>query len=299
MEWITVQNCPLCGASSSQLFDQRTFRAYPVENRLCTRCGLVYQSPRLSDQALEAFYAAEYRLAYQGSAGPTRKDLYVQEQRAGVLADFLRRWLQEPAQPNTVLDIGCSSGLLLERLSKDFSLDGVGVEPGEAYREYARQRGLMVVAALHDLNQHRFGLVSMIHVLEHLPDPVAYLQNLRQEHPVESGLLLVEVPNLYAHDSFEIAHLTSFSGRTLTQLLKKAGFSVLALRQHGAPRSKVLPLYLTALARSVAAPDAEVKICPETEVRLKRRLGLLRRRLWERLFPGKAWLPLPEEESRF
>ncbi len=51
------------------------------------------------------------------------------------------------------------------------------------------------------------GLISMFHVLEHLPDPVGYLSALRQKFLEPDGWLLIEVPNLYAHDCFEVAHL--------------------------------------------------------------------------------------------
>jgi hypothetical protein len=67
----------------STIFDRRIFRNYAVQNRLCSTCGFVFQSPRISDKDLEAFYAEEYRLTYQDEAGPTRKDLFVQGARAG------------------------------------------------------------------------------------------------------------------------------------------------------------------------------------------------------------------------
>jgi hypothetical protein len=133
----------------------------------------------------------------------------------------------------------------------------------------------------------------MIHVLEHLPDPVATLRSLRQERLAPTGWLLVEVPNLYAHDCFEVAHLSSFSAHTLRQMLQKSGYSLVTLQQHGRPRSRVLPLYLTALARPVAEPEHAGIVKPENEVVVKRRMGMLRRRFWERVAPGLAWLPLP------
>ena len=53
--------CPLCGSLQSHIFDQRKFRDLNVTNRICNRCGLVYQSPHMSDEELEAFYQREYR----------------------------------------------------------------------------------------------------------------------------------------------------------------------------------------------------------------------------------------------
>jgi hypothetical protein len=127
----------------------------------------------------------------------------------------------------------------------------------------------------------------MSHVLEHLPDPVTYLAHLRKVVLVPDGRLLLEVPNLYAHDSFEVAHLVSYSPHTLMQIVEKAGFEIVKLEKHGRPRSKLLPLYLTLLACPAASQTWSLR--PERGVALKRRLGMLRRRIAEKLFPSRAW----------
>jgi hypothetical protein len=169
----------------------------------------------------------------------------------------------------------------------------VGVEPGRAYRAHAGGLGLTVYESLEALQagaEAPFDLVSLAHVLEHLPRPVDYLRTLRTGFLEPHGWLLVEVPNLYCHDSFELAHLVSFSAHTLRQTLARAGFEVVALEKHGRPRSAVLPLYLTVLARP--SGKQVVRIVPERGAALKRRLGLARRRLHSRLLPGRAWLPV-------
>ena len=97
------------------------------------------------------------------------------------------------------------------------------------------------------------------------------------------GWLLLEVPNLYAHDCFEVAHLISFSAHTLTQVVQKAGFRVIQLRAHGLPRSRLIPLYLTLLAQPDSSTQYSLK--PDHLVRLKRQFGFFRRRLAERLSP--------------
>jgi 2-polyprenyl-3-methyl-5-hydroxy-6-metoxy-1,4-benzoquinol methylase len=296
MDYVTVTQCPLCQGNTSQTFDRQVFKGFPVENRICLECGLVFQSPRMSDQALEEFYTAEYRQVYQGDAGPVAKDIFVQEKRAVSLAGFVRDQTQASFEPACHLDIGSSTGKLLEQFVKEFSLSGIGVEPGKAYRTYALRRGLEVFASLEELQAskvQRFGLISLIHVLEHLSQPVDYLVELRQSLLSETGYLLVEVPNLYAHDSFEVAHLVSFSAHTLSEVLRKAGYKIVALRSHGEPRSRVLPLYLSALAKPNLGMAQQYKVCQETGVKRKRQFGMLRRRVLERLAGRWAWLPLP------
>jgi 2-polyprenyl-3-methyl-5-hydroxy-6-metoxy-1,4-benzoquinol methylase len=292
-----VSSCPLCGGTGSRSFDQRVFRGFPVTNRLCFSCGFVFQSPRMTEAELQEFYAAEYRRLYQGSEGPAAKDLAVQTQRAGLLLDFVRQSSSGSAfldADSLFLDIGCSAGKLLESFAQAFGCRVAGVEPGDAYRQNAQHRGLDVYASLEGLEQsgqYPCDLVSLIHVLEHLPDPVQYLAHIRQKLLKLTGWLLLEVPNLYAHDCFEVAHLSSFSAHTLAQTLKQAGFEIVTLRKHGAPRSHLLPLYISILARPLAKvlPSA---VSPERSVQLRRRFGMLRRRLVTRLFPSKAWIPI-------
>ena len=286
----TVAHCPLCGSPEKKLFDRRKFHDLPVTNQICLGCGLVYQSPRMDAGELEAFYQQEYRLLYQGSQGPSEKDLAVQRGRAQALLDLPQRKRLQIARH---LDIGCSAGLLLEAFNRAFGCQSVGVEPGDAYRAYAAGRGLIVYPSLETLQaagEARFDLVSLAHVLEHIANPTQYLAGLRQNQLAENGSLLVEVPNLYCHDSFEVAHLVAYSPQTLAQTLQQSGFEIVAIKQHGQPRSQILPLYLTVLARPSLKPDAP-PVAPERWVAAKRRYGLLHRRLLSRLAPGRAWLP--------
>ncbi len=283
-----VRVCPLCGSNRSRSFDYRLFRGQPVSNRICSQCGLVYQSPRLTDAEREAFYTREYRLLYGGSAEPTGRDLAVQRARAETLLAFCRPFL---VTISAHLDIGCSTGILLQHFARVYSCHATGIEPGESHRSYAQQQGLEVHASLEELEQSRpapFDLISMVHVLEHLPSPVEYLTRLRNSLLKTEGWLLVEVPNLYAHDCFEIAHLVSFSTHTLKQALYQAGYQIVRLERHGRPRSQLVPYYITVLARPYSTRHT-IPIRPERMVGLQRQLGLWRRRVLTRLFPQQAW----------
>ncbi len=294
-----VTQCPLCASGSSLPFNRREFRGREVVNRLCRDCGLVFQSPRMTKVESVAFYAEEYRLLQEGSAGPTARNMAAQRSRVNALLEFTRARVQAVSRH---LDIGCSLGILLQGFQEAYHNRPYGIEPGEAHRAQARKQGLTVYASLAELEEQetgRFDLVSMSHVLEHLPDAVGYLAHLREKLLDPDGWLLVEVPNLYAHDSFEPAHLVAYSPHTLRQTLEKAGFDIILLEAHGRPRSDILPLYITVLARpGSGAPQTDASttlsasllpVRPERGVALKRRLGLLRRRVLERLFPQRAW----------
>ncbi|MBU2609590.1 MAG: class I SAM-dependent methyltransferase [Chloroflexi bacterium] len=290
-----VHACPLCGSNQSSLFDRRAFRGLEVVNCLCRACELVYMSPRMSEAEAAEFYQAEYRQLYQGDENPIAKDFATQTARADSLLSFVK--LHAPAVTRH-LDIGCSTGLILQGFQKYYCCQAVGIEPGDAYRTYARKQGLTVYATLDELKtwpELPFDLITMSHVLEHLPDPAAYLAHLREKVLASDGWLVLEVPNLYCHDSFEVAHLVSYSAHTLSQIVIKAGFGIVAVEKHGRPRSDLLPLYITLLARPA---EQTWSLHPERFVALKRRVGLLRRRILERLFPQKAWKNYSESPER-
>jgi 2-polyprenyl-3-methyl-5-hydroxy-6-metoxy-1,4-benzoquinol methylase len=267
---------------------------FPLVYYQCENCGLIYQSKKESQAANPEFYRRTYRQIYQVCEEPTPKDLWVQEQRAKHLIDITRQHVK--IFPEKVLDIGASAGVLLQQFRKSFGSEVVGVEPGDAYRDYAEESGIEMKESLGALlasDHGKFDLVSMSHVIEHLADPVEDLKRIKLELLKDGGRLLLEVPNFYAHDSYELAHLACYTPHTLREVLKQAGFRLILLKRHGVPRSKLLDLYLTGIAKALPEAHGTVEIRKDRFVGLKRNVSMLYRRLMQKISPHKAWLPIP------
>ncbi len=287
--------CPLCGGYRKKLIDQRNFRGIDVVNQLCRDCGLVFQSPRLSDDSLNNFYKGAYRELYQGADVISNEVFNTQKKRALHLAGFISADLNPESK---VLDIGCSTGALLSAIQDKIGCDVFGIEPGDTYRAFAKEQRLSVFPTLEELKKTQeepFDLIIMAHVLEHIADPVIYLSDLKNRFLAPDGLLLIEVPNLYAHDCFELAHLVSFSRKTLGNILNKAGYSVIRTKVHGEPRSKILPLYIDVLAVTSTSNAGQDWISKEVGVWFKRKSALFVRKILQKLFPSLAWISLMEE----
>ena len=291
-ELVEVTECPLCGSSSNSLFESIAETERTLTYCMCGNCGTVYQSPRMTDSALETYYEAEYVAQHQHATGVTEKELRIQAGRARDLAQRLR---SEISSVERHLDIGSSTGSLMLAIKQAYGNEAIGIEPAEVYRAYCEARGLRVVPDLQSLSEGRFDLITMAHVVEHLPDPVGYLQAVREERLTADGTLLVEVPNLYGHPSVEIPHLFCFSSGTLSYALARAGYEVSHMVRHGSPRSKLIPLYLTAIARP--AGDVRPRKPGPRLVRIKRSIGMMWNRAASRVAPGLAWLPLPSLEG--
>lgn len=287
-------NCLLCESDRGKIFAQVDSFGYPLVYYQCENCGLIYQSLEESQAANPEFYRKTYRKIYQADEKPGTKDLWVQEKRATHLVSIVQE--QMDVSPARVLDIGASTGTLLNKMRDRFGSEVVGVEPGDAYRAFAKDRGIEMfpsLDALIDSKVDKFDLISISHVLEHFVDPVDELNKIKTELLDGEGRLLVEVPNFFAHDSYELAHLTCFTPHTLHELLNQAGFRVEFMKKHGVPRSDLLNLYLTVLAKASLESEGAYPVQKENLVGAKRKLGLFYRRLIQKLFPHKAWLPIP------
>jgi 2-polyprenyl-3-methyl-5-hydroxy-6-metoxy-1,4-benzoquinol methylase len=213
-----TQTCPLCQSDQSQLFETAQDAGQRLEYRLCGRCGMVFQGSDWKKDELNQFYANDYRKLVEGEDQVSEKNRAIEETRARLLVDWLKA--QGIDQVQRHMDIGASTGALIRRTQRSFGAQVLGVELSNSHRAFAEARGLPMLPSLEALEasgSERFDLISLIHVLEHLPDPVGSLAGLRERWLTADGAILLEVPNLFVHNSYEIAHLHAFSQHTLAE----------------------------------------------------------------------------------
>lgn len=230
-----VERCPCCARAQLRLFECFPHFGVPLRYRICRYCGLVFLSPRFSAAQLAGFYATTYREVITTTESDD-KHLREHQRRAAHLTTFLRA---HRGSVRTHLDIGCSTGALLSEVRERFGCRlSVGVEPTHRYRARAAAN-FHVVDHLEKVGppDGGFELVTLSHVLEHLTDPLEYLRLLHRDYMAPHGHLLIEVPNLMGHSSFEISHQYCFYTKTLRNLLGRAGFEVVAMKVHSIPRS--------------------------------------------------------------
>ena len=105
-------------------------------------------------------------------------------------------------RPPRVLDIGCGTGFLLERLAER-GFSGVGIDLSPESVEHAKRRLAEIGAAdrltaqvgsAYEPPAGPFDLITLTGVLEHLEDPRACLRALR-EQLAPDGLLVISTPN--------------------------------------------------------------------------------------------------------
>ena len=130
-----------------------------------------------------------------------------------------------------LLDIGCGTGLFLERMRP--RIDGWGLDPAPAAVAYCHERGLTqvhhgAIEQLPALIPGSFDAVTMWDVLEHVADDRAALDTVHGAlRP--GGALLLTVPAYQwlwsPHDTLH-HHFRRYSRARLQRLLTSAGFRV-------------------------------------------------------------------------
>lgn len=183
----------------------------------CLQCGHVQQSCIPSADELLTYYSHHYRSDYKAVYAPKKKHIW----RAGNVAlDRLQVLEGFRGEKQRLLDIGAGGGEFVY-LAKKFGWDSTGIEPNLGYSEFARDNYEVevVTGCLNDASASAVDVVTMFHVLEHMPDPISTMGCIHGRLR-SGGLLFVEVPNLLQkdaspHNIFFKAHVQYFSKDTL------------------------------------------------------------------------------------
>jgi 2-polyprenyl-3-methyl-5-hydroxy-6-metoxy-1,4-benzoquinol methylase len=110
-------------------------------------------------------------------------------------------------QPNkgSILDIGAGTGEFLS-VAKNDGWQTIGVEPSERAKSIAINKGVSFVELTTELENQSFDVISMWHVLEHVPDLDKQIKELKRLLK-PTGTLIIAVPNF---KSFDAKHYGKF-----------------------------------------------------------------------------------------
>ena len=209
--------CPIC-AGPARRAGATCRHAY----LRCTGCGLVYVAELPSAREIHATYATVDRAAYQVQHKRDWTAWREHKQRTLEALGVPELERATAARARRALEVGCGEGHLLATL-RARGWDARGVELNPSFSEQARALGFPVMTA--SLEQAtpdgRFDLVLLVHLLEHLRDPLAALARVRGWLGPH-GWLLVETPLRPDYDNID--HLYCFSAAALDLALRRAGY---------------------------------------------------------------------------
>jgi SAM-dependent methyltransferase len=241
-EDFSQNHCPACGYSEYRTLARGTDRLYATTRKSfllveCAKCELIRLYPWPSPAELAAFYPDHYWF----DAGEDTSGQLAERYRRFVLADhvrFVMGAVRAARIDAPVLDVGCGGGLFL-RMLQDRGIPVLGLDVAVAAAGVAwRRQGVPAVCA--SLSRApfppaTFSVVTMFHVLEHLYDPAAYVDEARRLLK-PGGRLIVQVPNIDCWQYFLAGenwngvdiprHLIHFKARDVDALLQDCGFEI-------------------------------------------------------------------------
>lgn len=235
------------------------------EAALCGVCGHVQkrtdESWRRETQRIYDRYAV-----YEVSSGAEQKVFSGAgaKPRSVALLEGVARTVNIP-QRGRMLDFGCGNGAMLASfgaLYHDWTMVGVDLDPRlkesveaiPGVERYVHQ-GLDAVTG-------RFDMITMMHSIEHMPDPKGIL-NILRERLTDSGSIMVQVPDLRQNpfDLMVFDHCSHFVPETLGFCASTSGFRVV-LNDAGLVRKEIT---LIATPGTTDEPDLPTKFSEHME----------------------------------
>lgn len=217
-----------CIMSDSRIADRR------IDNYLCLDTGLVFNASGARGSEKD-FYTDEYDLHSENDNSEFK--YFESDKVVGIyddIADFIVQSTTFSGKPS-ILDVGCGKGILLRKLQAKYPDSPLhGVEPSRNALKFFQKvfpdvsifEGIFEDSPFLD---KKFDLIVSNGVLEHVPDPVAFLKNIRA-CVADAGYLYIGVPNFKNNpaDLFTYDHLSRFTPETVNMVFQLGGFEIAA-----------------------------------------------------------------------
>jgi 2-polyprenyl-3-methyl-5-hydroxy-6-metoxy-1,4-benzoquinol methylase len=234
-------HCKICGAAA--LEEMSEFTSLPRVTSDCVPfreggklaiCGACGGAQAIADEHwfadIDEIYS-NYHIYHQSGG----VEQHVLDPRSGELrrrsAVLVNRLAEIPGVPRSgkVLDVGCGTGGTLRAFGEDGDWTLYGLEMDERNASFLRRIPKfekLYTCAPEDVPE-QFDMVTMVHVLEHFPEPMDTLHVLRDK-VAPGGRVFVQVPNAAANPfEYLVAdHMIHFTAETLELLAERAGLRV-------------------------------------------------------------------------
>jgi len=208
--------------------------------------GMLVTSPMPEADELSKYYESEDYISHTDSNKSFTDKLYQKVKKIS-LKKKLKLINKYNLKEKTLLDIGCGTGdFLLTCATNNWKV--CGIEPNEKANKLVNEKfnstskKIQIYTDIDILIEEngsinlQFEVITLWHVLEHVPDPVAYISKLKRLLS-PTGTLIVAVPNHHSYDAqyykqywagYDVPrHLWHFSQKAIHELFAKEEMEVI------------------------------------------------------------------------
>ncbi|GHC44362.1 class I SAM-dependent methyltransferase [Ulvibacter litoralis] len=159
---------------------------------------LLVTFPQPKEDQLAKYYESEAYISHTDTNKGLTANLY-QSVKKYSLASKTKLIKSLLGSTGTLLDIGAGTGEFL-KVAKENNWTVSGIEPNEKARGIASEKGIDLENSIDDLQGNVYDVVTLWHVLEHLPDLENTLQKI-EAFVKPGGVLIIAVPNFKSYDA--------------------------------------------------------------------------------------------------
>jgi len=186
---------------------------------------------------LDNYYNSEDYISHTDSANNLVEKLYqyIKKYNLKKKVNLINKYTDSDKK---LLDIGAGTGDFLKS-SKQNGWEIYGIEPSKKARDLAFKKGVELKERLDLLDQRSFQVITLWHVLEHLPDLELQIEKITSLLH-KNGTLMIAVPNFKSYDAehykeywaaYDVPrHLSHFSQFSISKLFAKSGMKVVKVK---------------------------------------------------------------------
>jgi 2-polyprenyl-3-methyl-5-hydroxy-6-metoxy-1,4-benzoquinol methylase len=184
--------------------------------------------PQPSLDKLPSYYESEDYISHTDSKRSLFEKLY-HLVKTNAIKNKVALITKENPQKGNLLDIGAGTGDFLNQ-AKHFGWNCIGIEPNEKAKQSAISKGVKFTTTLEELEDYSFDVITLWHVLEHVPDLENQIKTLKRLIK-PNGTIFIAVPNFKSFDAkyyknfwaaYDVPrHLWHFSKTTIHKLFSQ------------------------------------------------------------------------------
>ncbi len=201
---------------------------------------LVFTYPQPKETDLASYYESDDYISHTDSKRSLFEKAY-QVVKNSALKSKLKLINELQKTKGVLLDIGAGTGDFLI-IANQNGWQTIGVEPSDKAKQKAKTKNVLYIESTRGLEDHSIDVITMWHVLEHVPDVNSQIKELKRLLK-PNGTILIAVPNFNSYDAkhygvfwaaYDVPrHLWHFSKKSIKCLFEREKLQLV----------KIIPMY--------------------------------------------------------